>query len=290
MVKIALDPNMYYAQMSTAETLHKARDLGFNYVELSPNEEFHLWHHYPRADDELVADLRKAEKETGVKILTLNPVFNWSSPDEVERQAQVRNWRRLLQLADQLDVRSIVTEFSGDPNRPRESEMQWHRSIEELASDFESYEIDLVIEAHPYDFVEQHDAAYRLVRSANKPWIFYEFCCPHTFHLSRGKGDVARMIKSCAPKLKEVHIADSLNHLAQDGNRIIVNPPGVDARVHQHSEIGRGEVPFDRVFSTLREIDFDGILSVCIFGWLDQADEANARVLDRLRREFPGSE
>ncbi|WP_317987645.1 hypothetical protein [Mobiluncus mulieris] len=48
MAKIALDPNMYYQIMSTAQTLHKARELGFDYVELSPNEEFHFWHRHPK--------------------------------------------------------------------------------------------------------------------------------------------------------------------------------------------------------------------------------------------------
>lgn len=133
MVDIALDPNMYYCSMSTADTLRKAADLGFRYVELSPNEEFHFWHRYPKADDAFVTEMRKAVRETGVTIRTLNPVFNWSSPDEAERRNQMRNWRRLLELADQLDVHEITSEFSGDPNSPRECEVAWYRSIEELA-------------------------------------------------------------------------------------------------------------------------------------------------------------
>lgn len=290
MVKIALDPNMYYSSMSTADTLHKAAELGFKYVELSPNNEFHFWHHYPKADDEFVADLNRAQKESGVEIVTLNPVFNWAAPDEEFRQAQVRNWRRLLELADQLNVREIVSEFSGDPNQPLQSELQWYRSMEELSPVFEQYDIRLAMEAHPWDFVELHDPAYNLVRSINKPWIGYEYCAPHTFHLSDGKGDVERMLRHSAPKLFEVHISDSLNHKLNDGNRYIVNPPGVDARVHQHSEIGKGDVPWDELFSTLRDIDFDGVLSVCIFGWHDVADEANLRVLNRLREEFPNAE
>lgn len=289
MVRIALDPNMYYRSMSTAQTLFKAKELGFNYVELSPNEEFHFWHHYPKADDEFVAGLVRAQRDSGVSIATLNPVFNWSSPDEMERQAQVRNWRRLLELADQLDVRTIVSEFSGDPNQPRRCEQQWLRSMEELTPDFEKYGIKLDMEAHPYDFVELQDQALHLIRAINKPWIGYEYCCPHTFHLSDGEGDVKRMITEAAPWLHEVHIADSLNHRIHDGNRYIVNPPGVDARIHQHSEIGKGEVPFSEVFSSLKEIDFDGLFSVCVFGWHERADEANRAVLERLRAEFPGA-
>lgn len=286
MVKIALDPNMYYAQMSTADTLRKARELGFDYVELSPNEEFHYWHRYPKADDEFVADLRRAVQETGVQIATLNPVFNWAAVDEQERQAQVRNWRRLLEIADQLDVREIVSEFSGNPNTPLECEHQWYKSIEELTPDFEKYGIRLAMEPHPYDFVETHDDAYSIVRGANKDWLGYEFCCPHTFHISEGKGDVTRMIESCAPKLFEVHAADAYNHYAGGGNRYIVNPPGVDARVHQHNELGQGEVPWEELFAALRKVNFDGVISVCIFGWPETADEANKRMLERIRKEF----
>ena len=286
MVDIALDPNMYYASMSTADTLRKAGELGFRYVELSPNAEFHFWHRYPKADDDFVAGLNKAQDETGVTIRTLNPVFNWSSTDETERQAQLRNWRRLLELADQLDVREITSEFSGNPNTPRECEAQWYRSIEALMPGFEAYGIRLNMEAHPYDFVELHDEAYGLIRGVNLDWISYEFCCPHAFHLSDGVGDVERMIRSSAPMLREVHVADALNHRANDGNRYIVNPPGADVRVHQHAEIGRGEVPFDRVFSTLREIGFDGVVSVCVFGWHEIADEVNRRMLARIQDEL----
>lgn len=198
----------------------------------------------------------------------------------------MRNWRRLLELADQINVREIVSEFSGNPNTPVRCEEQWYKSIFELAPDFEKYGITLSMEAHPYDFVERHDDAYSIVRGTNLDWIGYEFCCPHTFHLDDGVGDVERMITSCAPKLREVHVADTLNHRANDGNRYIVNPPGVDARVHQHSEIGKGEVPFDKVFETLRAVGFDGVLSLCVFGFHEHADEINRRMLERVRSEF----
>ena len=286
MVKIALDPNMYYWFMPVSQTLHKARELGFDYVELSPTADFHFWHHYPKADDAYVAELNKAQKESGVKIATLNPVFNWACVDEEERQAQVRNWRRLLEIADQLDVREIVSEFSGDPNTPRRCEHQWYKSIEELTPDFEKYGIQLRMEAHPYDFVELHDPAINLIRGVNKPWIGYEYCAPHTFHLSDGQGDVERMLRSAGDLLKEVHVADVFNHKGFDGNRYVINPPGVDARVHQHNEIGMGEVPWDELFSTLRDMQFDGVLSLCVFGWHDRADEINKKMIARVKSEF----
>ena len=142
------------------------------------------------------------------------------------------------------------------------------------------------MEAHPHDFVELHDPAINLIRGVNKPWIGYEYCAPHTFHLSDGKGDVERMLRSAGDLLKEVHVADVFNHKAFDGNRYVINPPGVDARVHQHNEIGMGEVPWDELFSTLRDMNFDGVLSLCVFGWHDRADEINKKMIARVKSEF----
>src|SRR3954451_21917429 len=102
MVKIALDTHMYHATMSVADQLRKTADLGYEYVELSPRADWFFWHRYPKADDALIAETKKAMAETGVKIQTLVPVYNWSSPDEQERRAHVRNWRRLLEVAADL--------------------------------------------------------------------------------------------------------------------------------------------------------------------------------------------
>ena len=82
--------------------------------------------------------------------------------------------------------------------------------------------------------------------------------------------------------LKHVHIADVYNHLAGVGNRYIVNPPGVDARIHQHNEIGHGEVPWDEVFGYLREVAYDGPVSVCVFGWEERADDIHVGMRERI--------
>ena len=105
------------------------------------------------------------------------------------------------------------------------------------------------------------------------------FCAPHPFHPSDRAGDVRRMLGYAAPKLAHEHIADCFNHRANVGNRYIVNPPGVDARVHQHNEIGNGEVDWDAFFATLRDLKFDGVATVCVFGWEEEADAIHRRML-----------
>jgi myo-inositol catabolism protein IolH len=286
MVTIALDPAMYHADLSIPDEIRKAADLGYRYLELSPRPDFFFWHRYPKADATAINEVKAACKETGVTLNSLVPVFNWSSPDEQERQAQVRNWKRLLQIAADLDCGLINSELSGDPTDPLRSEHAFYRSMEELAPDFERHGIALNLEAHPYDFAERHDDAVHIIRGLDLPWVNYVFCAPHAYHLSDGAGDIARMIRHSAGRLAHVHIADCYNHRANAGNRYIINPPGVDARVHQHNEIGNGDVPWTEFFTALREQSFNGIATVCVFGWEEDADNIHRRMLDRITGEL----
>jgi myo-inositol catabolism protein IolH len=75
--------------------------------------------------------------------------------------------------------------------------------------------------------------------------------------------------------LTHLHVADSFDHRASSGLRYIVNPPGSTARVHQHLDIGQGEVDFNEFFSTLEKVGFDGVMSSSVFAWEDRARESS---------------
>lgn len=288
MNKILLDPSMYHPHLSVAQECYKAAELGYRYLELSPRADFHEWHHYPKVDRARIAEVKRAMADTGVRIWTFNPVYNWSAPDEQDRQHAVRCLRRLLQIAEELEVPLIATELSGDPNDPVRSEGQFYKSIEELTPDFECRGIACTIEAHPYDFVEDNRRAVDIVRGVDQDWFGYEFCCPHAYHLGAGRDDVRAMLEYAGDRLAHVHVADVYDHTANVGNRYILNPPGVDARIHQHNEIGRGEIPWNDVFGYLRETHYDGPLSVCVFGWEEEADAINVRMRERIEAELGG--
>ena len=49
-------------------------------------------------------------------------------------------------------------------------------------------------------------------------------------------------------------------HKASSALRYIVNPPGAQVRVHQHLDIGQGEIDWELFFKTLGDMRFDGIL------------------------------
>src|ERR1700730_9009581 len=132
MVKIALDPTPFHATHGLLDFPDVTARLGYEYLQLTPHPDFTPFFRYPRADDDLAARLKKAAASAGVRISSLLPVQRISWPDEQQRAARMRNYRLLLQLAVQLEVPVINTEFSGRPERAEDSEASFYKSMEEL--------------------------------------------------------------------------------------------------------------------------------------------------------------
>jgi myo-inositol catabolism protein IolH len=279
-MKIALDPYML-RRLPIGEVCRIAADIGYRFIELSPRDDFIPFFVHPRADRARVTEVRSALRESGTELASILPLYRWSSPDEDERQAAVRYWKRAIQIAAELDCRVMNSEFNGRPDAAARCEAQFWRSMEELLPVFEREGIQLNLEAHPDDFIEHNEPAVDLVRAIDSPLVRYVFCAPHTFHLG---SDIAAMIEYSAPVLEHVHVADVFDHRASSGLRYIVNPPGSSARVHQHLDIGQGEVDWDAFFGALRKVSFDGILTACVFAWEERAVESSRFMLERIER------
>jgi myo-inositol catabolism protein IolH len=269
-MKIALDPYML-RKVPLLSLPGLVADLGYQYIEMSPRDDFLPFFLHPRIDDAGVAAFRQALSSAGVQVASVLPLYRWSGPDEDARQAAVRYWKRAIQITVDLGVDVMNSEFNGRPSEPDRSEGQFWRSLEELLPIFEREGVRLVLEPHPDDFIEDGIAGVNLVRGINSPAVSFLYCAPHTFHQG---GDLAAVMRHAGPLLTQVHIADSFDHRGSSGLRYIVNPPGSTARIHQHLDIGQGEVDWDLFFTTLDEVGFDGIATVCVFAWEERAEES----------------
>jgi len=280
-MKITLDPYMF-RRVPLTDLPGLVADLGYEYIELSPRADFMPFFLHPRADRAQIAAFSRALNAAGVQIATVLPLYRWSGPDEDERRAAVR-------------VLETGHPGHGRPRRERD-ELRVQRparggrgqrgpvsggSLEELLPVFEREDVRLVLEPHPDDFIEDGRAAVDLIRGIDKDWVSFLYCAPHTFHQG---GDIEGIMKYAGPLLTHLHIADSFDHRASSGLRYIVNPPGSAARIHQHLDIGQGEVDWDVFFRTLAEVNFDGIATVCVFAWEERARESSAHNLEQIRQ------
>jgi len=287
-MKIALDPYMFRTT-ALNELPGLVADLGYQYIELSPRDDFMPFFLHPRADKAKIAGFKKALDAAGVQVASNLPLYRWSGPDEDERQAAVRYWKRAIQITVDLDCSVMNSEFNGRPEQAARSESQFWRSMEELLPVFEREGVRLVLEPHPDDFCEDGKAAVDLIRGINSPLVSFLYCAPHTFHMG---GDISGVMEYAGDLLTQVHVADSFNHLGSSGLRYIVNPPGSTVRIHQHLDIGQGEVNWDEFFGTLGRLDFsrgespagpEPIMTACVFAWEERARQSSTFMLDQIR-------
>lgn len=279
-MKLALDPYMF-RQVPLLDLPGLVAELGYEYIELSPREDFTPFFLHPRADDATVRKFKAALDGAGVKIATHLPLYRWSGPDEDERQAAVRYWKRAIQMTVDLDCTVMNSEFNGRPEQPSRSEAQFWRSMEELLPIFEREGMQLRLEPHPDDFVEDGRTAIDMIRGINSANVSFLYCAPHTFHMG---GDITGIMEYAGDLLTHLHVADSYDHRASSGLRYIVNPPGSPARIHQHLDIGQGEVNWDEFFGTLGRLRFSGIMTVCVFAWEERARESSVFMREQIEQ------
>lgn len=290
-MQLALDPLMH-CDRPLPDVVRLVADLGWENLELCSRDDFFPEYWPSRADNTRIREFKQALHETGMNLVSLLLTYRWASPDEEERQAAVRYWKRALPIVKEIECQTVnsifdrgpspqSTAFAGPEVHAEASEAAFWKSMEELLPIFEAEELPLHIEAHPDDFVEENNLAVDMIRSIDSPWVKYLYCAPHTFHLGE---DVAAMLRYAAPVLAHVHVADSFNH--KRGWRYIMNPAGTPARIHQHLDIGAGEVDWEAFFGTLGEINFDGIMTSQVFAWDGERAVQSSRFMLNKMQEY----
>lgn len=291
-MKIAFDVDVI-KDLGITRMVHQVAEWGYSYIEQSPHPQINPFYKHPKASREIITEYKNALRATGLAISSFIVVYRWSGPDELRRQAAVKNWKRMIEIAVEMGVPVINTELSGTPNEPEICEEMLYRSMEELLPLLEREGIRVEIQAHPWDFCEESNETVDIVKSFRSDNVKYIYSAPHTFFYDKGKGDVKPMLEYAGDDLSHVLIADTMNHTRHC--RYIVNPPGVDATIHQHVGVGEGEVDFNTLFKTLRDTGFatrthkvggESIIATSLFGYPEKMKVQAIETRERIEREL----
>ncbi|EHQ8971410.1 sugar phosphate isomerase/epimerase IolH [Escherichia coli] len=293
-MKVAFDVDVI-KELPITDMVRQVSEWGYKYIEQSPHPRINPFYKHPKASREIMTEYKRALQTYGVEISSFIVVYRWSGPDELRRQAAVKNWKRMIEIAVDMGVQVINTELSGTPDEPEICEEMWYRSMEELLPIIEREGIRVEIQSHPWDFCELSDETADMVKSLRSEHVKYLYSAPHTFFYDKGKGDVGNMLRYAGDDLSHVLLADTMNHTLHC--RYIVNPPGVNATIHQHVGLGEGEVDFDGLFRSLREMDFanrtfkvggDAIITTSLFGYPEKMNVQAVETRERIERELLG--
>ncbi|HBW1603405.1 TPA: sugar phosphate isomerase/epimerase [Klebsiella pneumoniae] len=291
-MKVAFDVDVI-KDRSITDMVRQVSEWGYKYIEQSPHPRINPFYKHPKASREVMTEYRQALQTYGVEISSFIVVYRWSGPDELRRQAAVKNWKRMIEIAVDMGVQVINTELAGTPDEPEICEEMWYRSMDELLPIIEREGIRVEIQSHPWDFCELSNETADMVKSFRSDNLTYLYSSPHTFFYDKGKGDVKSMLEYAGSDLSHVLLADTMNHTLP--NRYIVNPPGVNAAIHQHLGMGEGEVDFNGIFQALRNMDFanrtfkvggESIITASLFGYPEKMNVQAIETRERIEKEL----
>lgn len=258
-MKISFDGNAFWdTGMSYTEQYAFVQRAGYSYINPC-NADFPGYYKRPKAVNSEILWHKKAIAEAGLKIASITTAFHWADPDEFVREYAVDCWKRMIEIANLLDVNVFNTELGRGRDNPELREAKLMRSLDVLVPILEREGMRVDMQAHPDDFYELNKDAYDIVRCYDSPALGYLYSVPHTFHYDGGTGDVAANLKYCRKHLKQILIADTYNYTKLF--RYNVNPfplyASGEVRCHAHlGNIGEGDVDFEQLFKSLREIGF----------------------------------
>ena len=249
-MKIALDPYMLRTT-PLAELPGVVAELGYEHIELSPREDFIPFFVHPRADRATIASFKKALAAPASRSPRCCRCTSGRGRTRTSARRPSATGSGPSRSPSTSTVRVMNSEFNGRPEAAAASEAQFWRSLEELLPVFEREGMQLRLEPHPDDFIEDGRAAVDMIHGIDNDLVTFLYCAPHTFHQG---GDLEGIMRYAGPLLTHLHIADSFDHTGSSGLRYILNPPGTPARIHQHLDVGQGEVDWDLFFATLADL------------------------------------
>ena len=290
-MKHTLDPHMI-RHLSLEDTVRKVAELGYDHIEMSPRPDFLSWWTRPKLYPERIKSFKRALRDNNLGLASLQPMYRWASPYPDEWEVAIDNWKRAIEFAVELECPLFVSEFGrgGSPDRslndrsglhrPETCEGAFFRAMDVLVPILEREGIKLSLEAHPEDWLEEIAPAMDIIRTINSPMVRASFIAPHTFFYGP---DMVANLRATEGYLDHVRLADTYDHTKSSQLRYIVNPPGAKVRVHQHLDLGQGEIDWDTFFATLADMNFDGVLSNCVFAWEDRAEDSARSVLKQTK-------
>jgi sugar phosphate isomerase/epimerase len=182
---------------------------------------------------------------------------SWIEPDPHYRAIRVDHTKRALTLARELGATCITTE-PGGPVGARES---WAAAlnlfVEELkpvAEHAEREGVLLLVEPEPGLLIEKSEQFEEFMQHVDSPAVGLNFDVGHMYCVGE---DPPTSLRRLARFVRHVHLEDI-----------------AATRVHQHMVPGTGAIDFVETFRALREINYDGWVTVELYPYIDDPDAA----------------
>jgi sugar phosphate isomerase/epimerase len=269
-MELAFSTNAYL-HFSFAEAVRRLAALGYKAVEVMADVP-HAWPAFLL--EEQKRGLRDALAQNHLAISNVNGFMmhavndarqrywhpSWIEPDRHYRQVRIDHTKRCLTLAREIGAPSATTE-PGGPLEPGDS---WSKALrlfveglKPVAEHAEKEGVLLLVEPEPGLLIEKMDQFLELMGHIDSPAVGLNFDIGHAFCVG---DEPATVIPRVAQYIRHVHLEDI-----------------AATRVHHHLIPGEGVIDFVSTLRALRDIGYDGWVTIELYPYVDDPDEAARR-------------
>lgn len=186
-------------------------------------------------------------------------------PDRHYRQVRIDHTRRALTLCAELGAPHITTEPGGPlaEGQSRQAAIDlFVEALKPLAEHAQTLGVLLLIEPEPGLLLETTDQYLEVVERLDAPSVGLNFDVGHAYCVAE---DIPAAIRKLAGHIRHFHVEDISAE-----------------RVHHHLVPGTGAIDFGEVFRAIGSIGYDGWVTVELYPFVDDPDEAARAALQAL--------
>ncbi|HEX5272270.1 MAG TPA: sugar phosphate isomerase/epimerase [Gemmataceae bacterium] len=276
-MKLAFSTNAYL-KYPFAEAVRRLAAIGYAGVEIMADVP-HAWPAFLL--DEQKQGLRDALAQNRLAISNINSFMmhavndrrqrywhpSWIEPDPNYRAVRIDHTTRALTLARELGAPCITTE----PGGPLEPGQTWSAGLKlfvemlkPVVAHAEKEGVLLLIEPEPGLLIETADQYLELMQYFDSPAVGLNFDIGHAYCVG---DDPATTIPRVAKYIRHFHLEDI-----------------AATRVHHHLVPGEGAIDFAAAFRAIRQIGYDGWVTIELYPYVDDPDAAARTALERVKK------
>lgn len=290
MMKLGFSSNAF-RKFPLSEAIETISRIGYNGIEIMCDAP----HAYPPdVTDEYIQATRSLLQQKGLTVANLNAFMMTAarlrrgddgipefprSPDDFwlpsyiqsepsGRRTRIEHTINCLRLAKEFGAGGISIEPGGplEDFTEEEGRKRFAAALEEVIPIAEELGVELRIEPEPGLLIERSDQYLKFMERIDSPMVGLNLDIGHIYCVGEDPADAIRRLSD---HIRYIQIEDI-----------------AATRVHQHLVPGDGAIDFDSVFGALRDVNYQGWVTVELYPLLDDPHTAAQRAYDYLKPYF----
>jgi len=253
-----------FTKFSLLETIEIISDVGYNGLEIVADTP----HAFLPLSNEKLKQIKHSleNKKLLVSNINANTVLGWNlengndekfEPSLSNKNETLRKWRveytkKAIEVAADLSAPSVCITSGIKNTESIENEIvQMNKSLSEILEFAEENSILICMEYEPGLLIEKSHDVFEVSKNFKNLGLNLDTC-----HVEVLNEDFSKVIHKFKDKIFHTHISDCKNS------------------IHYHLIPGYGEIDFEKIYSNLKEINYDGFLTAELYTYAEKPREA----------------